>query len=141
MSSSAPSTACVTSSVLEPYWLSMVRSTPGRPWINASPKRGAPASTTRATSARRTLTTGAPRHLHLPQHAGVDRLALRLEDDALVGRVDEARTRDAGRRTRRRQDVGECEPVTEQTVGLHLDLELPYLAPEHGHLGDAGDRE
>ena len=55
ISSSASSSAPVTSMVFAPYWLDIVRSTPGRPWISASPTFGADPSTTCATSLSRTI--------------------------------------------------------------------------------------
>ncbi len=46
----ACSVARVTSSVLAPYWLDRDSSTPGLPWMIASPNFGAAASTTLAKS-------------------------------------------------------------------------------------------
>ena len=48
ISSSAASTASVTSIVFAPYWLAMAMKTPGWPWMSASPNFGSAPSVHRA---------------------------------------------------------------------------------------------
>ena len=67
----------------------------------------------------------------------LDRLTLGLEDDALIGCVDEARAAHAGRLSRRSQHVVEGQIVANELIRMDLHLQRSNIAAEHGDLGDA----
>jgi hypothetical protein len=72
---------------------------------------------------------------------GIDRLALGLENDALVAGLDEPGAGDGGGLFGRLQHVGEREVVAQELVGVDLHLDRAQVAAEHGDLGDTRDRE
>ncbi len=56
------------------------------------------------------------------------RLTMTLDQHALIGRLDEPSAANAGRRLNRRDDIRECEIACVQLMGIHFNLELPFIA-------------
>ena len=78
------------------------------------------------------------RHDDFAEHGGRERLALGLDEDALVLRLDEPRAAHARREPRRREHILQTEVVRDEPVGLHLNLQLPHFAAERDAARDAG---
>ena len=69
---------------------------------------------------------------------GRQRLALRLQYDALIGRVDEAGAAYPGRFARRGQNIVHADVKPDQIVGTDLHLQRPDISAVGGNLRDAG---
>jgi hypothetical protein len=67
-----------------------------------------------------------------------ERLSLRLAHDPLILGVDEAGAAHAGRPARCGENIVKRQAVSDEFVGMHLDLDRALVAPEHGDVGDAG---
>src|SRR5271165_6111349 len=78
------------------------------------------------------------RHDHFSELLSRERLALRLDDDALVGVLHKSGARDTGRGPRRRQNIRDREVVGNQAFGMHLDLHLTHFTTEDDAVGDTG---
>jgi len=72
---------------------------------------------------------------------GLERLSLALKDDPLIFGVDEAGPPDTCRPARRGQHVIERQLISDELVGMDLDLDRALVAPENGHAGDTGNGE
>ena len=70
-----------------------------------------------------------------------ERLALSLEYDALVRRVDKTGATHAGRSPSRAYNVLERQAEPDQLVGMDLNLDRTLVGAKHRHAGDPGDRK
>ena len=83
---------------------------------------------------RLALAIGEQRARQLLGRAG---LALDVDEDVLVGRLDETRRAHPARPARSFDEVLQRQPVAQELVGIGLDLPLAHLPAEHVDVGDA----
>ena len=115
--------------VFVPYWLALDEGVPGlrlRALLHARHVAQADA-----------LAPGHADDDRIAERLRRERLSLRLDDDALILRVDEAGAHHAGGRARGIDHVAERKVVRNEALGHHADLQLPHVPAEHAALGDA----